>query len=120
MTSTTQLLASPNKPFRGIVLVPLDSIPVVHRKLVVKVVISFANGDECRDEVIAWSMLVIERCLSKPVCKRVDTKSGLQGRENQYNGNKRGKGDIHGARNIISTQLRKYNHPVRRPNPTME
>ncbi len=33
MTSESNLLHRPNEPFRWVVLVPLDGIPVVHREL---------------------------------------------------------------------------------------
>lgn len=56
---------------------PFDSISVVHRKLVVEIVIALPNGDEGSDNVISGCMLVIERCLAKPVSERVDTKGGL-------------------------------------------
>jgi hypothetical protein len=46
-----------NEQFRGIVLVPLDRIPVVHRELMVEVVIAFADSDKCGDHMVAGSCL---------------------------------------------------------------
>ena len=40
----TELLAYPDEPLRGVVLVPFDGIAVVHRELVVEVVVTFTNG----------------------------------------------------------------------------
>lgn len=56
---------------------PFDSISVVHRELVMEIVITLSNGDEGSDYMISGRMLVIERCLAKPVSERVDTKGGL-------------------------------------------
>lgn len=67
MGSKADLLAGPNKPLGGIILIPLDRIPVVHGKLVVEVVVTFANGDKRSDHMVTRSMLVIKRCFSKPM-----------------------------------------------------
>lgn len=56
---------------------PFDSISVVHRELVVEIVIALPNGDEGSNYVISGRMLVVERCLAKPVSERVDAKGGL-------------------------------------------
>lgn len=61
MTGQTELAADPDEPFSGIILVPLNSIPVVHRELVVEVVITLANGHESSDEMVSGRVLVIER-----------------------------------------------------------
>jgi len=45
MTGKSDLLASPDKPFGRIVLVPFDGISVVHGELMMEVVVAFANGD---------------------------------------------------------------------------
>jgi len=45
---------------------------------VVEVVVTFADGDKCRDEVVARGVLVIERCLSQPVRERVDAEGRLK------------------------------------------
>jgi hypothetical protein len=44
-----------------------------------EVVVSFTNGAESSKEVIAGSVLVIERLVSEPVSERVDTEGGLKG-----------------------------------------
>ena len=67
--SKSELLANPNEPLGGVVLVPLDCIPVVHRELMVEVVVAFPNGDECGNQVIARSVLVVERRFAQPVSK---------------------------------------------------
>ena len=43
-----ELAAHPDEPLRGIVLVPLDGVPEVHRELVVEVMVAFTNGNELR------------------------------------------------------------------------
>ena len=61
MRRQPELLAHPDEPLGGIVLVPLDRVAVVHGELVVEVVVPFADGDEGGDEVVARGVLVVER-----------------------------------------------------------
>lgn len=69
MTSYAELLASEDKPFGGVILVPFDSISIVHWELVVEVVITFTNGNESGDEVITRCMLVVKWRLAEIVSK---------------------------------------------------
>jgi len=78
MACKPHLLTSIDKPLRGIVLIPFDGITVVHRELVMEIVVTFTDGDECGGKVVARRMLVVEWRFAKPVCKRVDTKRGLK------------------------------------------
>ena len=80
MAGETELGADPDEPLRRVVLVPLDRVTVVHRELVVEVVVTLANGDECRDHMVARCVLVIEGGLTEPVRERVDAKGGLEPR----------------------------------------
>jgi hypothetical protein len=84
MTCKPHFLTSIDKPLRGIVLIPFDSITVVHRELVVEIVVTFADGDECGGKVVARRMLVVEWRFAKPVCKRVDAEGGLTQAKKQY------------------------------------
>jgi hypothetical protein len=77
MARKSKLLAHPDKPLGRVVLIPPDGVTVVHGKLVVEVVVTFANGDERCCKVIPGSMLVIERCFSKPVGEGINAESGL-------------------------------------------
>lgn len=77
MGSEANLLTGPDKPFRGVVLVPFDRVPVVHRKLVMEVVVTLTNGDKGSEHMVTGGMLVIERCFSEPVGKRVNAEGGL-------------------------------------------
>jgi len=77
MTRKSELLARPDKPLGRIVLIPFDSVAVVHGKLVMEVVVTFANGDECSCKMVPGSMLVVEGCCSEPVGERVDAECGL-------------------------------------------
>lgn len=69
----TELVADPYEPLGRIVLIPLDSIAVVHRELVVEVVVPLAVCDERGDHMVARGVLVVKRRLPEPVCKGVDT-----------------------------------------------
>lgn len=71
------LLACPYEPLGRVVLIPLDGIAVVHGELVVEIVISFTNGNEGSDEVVARAVLVIERCFTEPVSERVNAERRL-------------------------------------------
>jgi len=77
MTSQSKLLAAPNEPFRRIILVPLDSVPVIHRELVVEIVVPFANGDEGGDEMVSGGVLVIKRSLAQPMRKGVNAECAM-------------------------------------------
>ena len=66
--------AKRDEPFGGIILIPPDSVAVVSRKLVMKIVVSFSESDECGDQVVSWRMPVVERRLPKPVGERVERK----------------------------------------------
>jgi len=77
MARKSELLAHPDKPLGRVVLIPPNGVAVVHGELMVEVVITFANRDECCCKVIPGSMLVIERCFSKPVGEGIDAKSRL-------------------------------------------
>jgi hypothetical protein len=70
-------LTSLDEPFGRVVLVPPDGVPVVHGELMVEIVVSFADGDESGDKMVARSVLVIKSTFTKIVGKRVDTESGL-------------------------------------------
>lgn len=67
----------PDRPLGGIILVPLDGIPVVGRELVVKVVVALTEGDESGDDMITRRVAVIERLITEPVSKRVDAEGSL-------------------------------------------
>lgn len=58
-------------------MVPLDSVSVVHGKLVVEIVIALPDGDEGREHVITGCVLVIERSLTEPVSEGIDTEGRL-------------------------------------------
>ena len=77
LVGQAELLHSPDEPFGGIVLIPFDSISVVHRELVMEVVITLSDGDEGGDHMIARCVLVIERSFTKPVSEGIDTEGGL-------------------------------------------
>lgn len=80
MTSEAKTGQCPDQAFRWIVLVPLDRVAVVHRELMVKIVVSFAEGHKCGDYMVARRVLVIEWHFANPVSQRVDAESGLDNR----------------------------------------
>jgi hypothetical protein len=67
MRRKANLLAYPDEPFGGIVLIPSDGITVVHGELMVKIVVTFANGDERSDKMVLGCVLIIERRVPKPM-----------------------------------------------------
>jgi len=66
-----------DQPFGWVVLPPLDSVSVVGGIAVVVVVVSFAESDECGEDVVSWGMSVIERLIAEPVGKRVDAECSV-------------------------------------------
>ena len=66
-----------DEPLGGVILIPLDSIAIVHWELVMEVMVTLSEGDKRGENVIAGSMLIVEGSLSKPMSERVDTKGRL-------------------------------------------
>lgn len=69
--------ADRDEPLGGVVLVPLNGVTVVHGELVVEVVVALTNRSERGDEVVTRGVLVVERCVTKPMCERVHAECGL-------------------------------------------
>ena len=55
------------EPLCRIIMIPLDASAIVRRKLVVEIVVTFANGNESSDKMVFGRMLIIERRVSKPM-----------------------------------------------------
>lgn len=72
MTGKTKLLADNDEPLGWIILIPFDSVSIVHRELMVEVVVAFTDGDESSDEMVTRSVLIIEGGFSEIVSKRID------------------------------------------------
>jgi hypothetical protein len=66
-----------DEPLGGVILIPLDGIAVIHWELVMEIMVTLSEGDECGEHVIARSVLVVEGSLTKPVSERVDTEGRL-------------------------------------------
>ncbi len=77
MRSEAKAGHDPDEPLRRVILEPLDRIAEVHRELVVEVMVALADGAERGDEMVARSMLVVERLVPEPVGERVDAKGGV-------------------------------------------
>jgi hypothetical protein len=77
-----ELLASPDGPLGGVVLVPFDGVAVVGWELVVEIVVTFAEGNEGRDDVITRRVTVVEGLVTEPVGEGVHAESGLLDEEN--------------------------------------
>lgn len=77
----TELAPDPNGPLGGVILVPFDSIAVVGGKLVVEIVVTLTESDDCGDDVIPGAVAVIEGLVTEPMGKRVDAEGGLLDKE---------------------------------------
>ena len=78
MTGESEQGADVDEPFGRVILIPFDGVSVIHGELVVEVVVTLADGDKSSDEMVSWSVLVVERSLTEPVRKGVDTERGLE------------------------------------------
>lgn len=83
VASKTEKGARSDEPLRRVVLVPLDGIPVVHRELVMKIVVTFTDSDEGSDDMIAGRVLVVKGSVTEPMRERVHTESRLHYRRRQ-------------------------------------
>jgi len=71
----TNKLAQTNEPLCGIILEPADCVAIVAWEFVVEIMVTLTERKEGGDHVVARSVLVVEGCLAKPVCDRVDAES---------------------------------------------
>ena len=62
-----------DEPLGRVVLEPLDGVSEIHGELMVEVVVALTDGAESSEEVVAGSVLVVERFISEPMSERVDT-----------------------------------------------
>jgi len=69
------LLASPEKPFRGIILIPLVPVSIIHGELVVEVVVSFSHRDHGSKDAILGCQFIIIWLLAKPVTQGIHAES---------------------------------------------
>jgi hypothetical protein len=67
----------PDGPLGRVVLVPLNSVAVVGRELMVEVVVTLAKSDESSDDVVTGRVAVVEGLVAEPVGKRVNAEGGL-------------------------------------------
>jgi len=67
MCGESKLFARPKEPLGRIVLIPLVTIAIIHRELVVEVVISLSHRDDRRNHVILRSVFVVIWLVTKPV-----------------------------------------------------
>jgi len=77
MGSEPNPLHHSDEPFGGVILIPFDSISEVHRELVMEVMITFTNGHESGDDVVARCMLVIKWRIPKPMSEGIDAESAM-------------------------------------------
>lgn len=80
--------AGGDQPLGRVVLVKADGVAVVLRELMVEVVVALSHGDKGGDEVVAGGVAVIERTLTEPVGKRVDTEGGVMDKDETKDGGK--------------------------------
>ena len=77
MTRESKLVANRDEPLGGVPLVPFHRVPIIHRELMVKVVVTLPERHECRDEMVFWRVLIIECAFSQPMSQRVDCEGRL-------------------------------------------
>ena len=68
-------MEKPNRPLCGIKLPGLHTVPVIVLKLVMKIMVTFAEGEESHDEAVTRRAFAGIRLPANPMAKRVDTKS---------------------------------------------
>jgi hypothetical protein len=77
-----KLLPDPNRPFRRIVLMPLDGIAVVRWEFVVEIVVALSESDKSRNNVVSGRIAIVEWLITEPVCQGVDAEGSLLNKEN--------------------------------------
>ena len=62
-----EVFAEGDEPFGWIPLVPFRSVPVVHRKLVMEVMVPLPEGHKSRNEVVPRGVLIVECAFAQPM-----------------------------------------------------
>lgn len=78
MARKSKLVANRDEPLGWVPLVPLHSVPIVHRELMVEVMISLPERHERCDEMVSWRVFIIECAFAQPMSQRVDRKDRLR------------------------------------------
>ena len=73
MASQSDFCTTSNKPLGRVSLVPFHRITVVHGELVVEIMVSLAQRDYGRQEVVSGSQFVVKGRRTKPMRQGVDT-----------------------------------------------
>ena len=81
----SELLPDPDRPLRRVILMPFDSIAVVGREFVVKVVVTLSESDESGNDVVTRRVAVVEGLVTKPMGQGVDAESSLLDEEDTEN-----------------------------------
>lgn len=115
MACKSDLLANPDEPLRRVILIPFDSISVVHGELVVEIVVAFTNGDEGGDNVVARGVLVIEGSLSEPMSEGINTERRLKNRHVSVTRDGKKVGHLRGVRNTNGEHQRRRIRLEHRP-----
>jgi hypothetical protein len=68
-----------DEPFGRVVLVPPESVAVVGRELVVEVVVAFAHGEQCGEQVVPRAKPVVVCGAAQPMRDGVDGEGALRG-----------------------------------------
>ena len=77
MAREPKFVANCDKPFGRVPLIPFRSVPVVHRKLVMEIMVSLPECHKRCNEMIFWRVLVIECAFAQPMSQRVYREGGL-------------------------------------------
>jgi hypothetical protein len=75
VVSQADLLVDPDEPLCRVVLPPFNGVTVVRGEFVMEIVVSFSEGDEGGDDVVARGVAVVKGLVPKPVGKGVYTES---------------------------------------------
>src|ERR1700753_1775183 len=78
MARKSKVVANGDEPLGWVPLVPFHSIPIVHRKLMMEIMVSLPERHKRRKEMVPWRVLVIEGACAEPMGQRVDRESRLR------------------------------------------
>ena len=78
MARQSKFVANRNKPLGWVPLVPLGSVPVIHRKLMVEIMISLPERHKGRQKMVPRCVLIIECTLAQPMSQRIDRECRLE------------------------------------------
>lgn len=78
MACESKFVANRNEPLGWVPLVPFHSVPVIHRKLMMEIMVSLPQRHNRGEKMVPWRVLIVECAFAQPMSQRVDCEGRLR------------------------------------------